>query len=71
MKTITITAMIKDGGYESLKITPEMLGDLAYTIQEYGCQAVHLANNRSLIVEGIVLFGKNCGDRIITKMSEV
>lgn len=64
MKTIKFTAIIKDGGYETFQITPEMFSDLVLSIQGKGSEIMHL-KNRSIEVVGVMILGKEVGDRII------
>jgi hypothetical protein len=73
LKLINCTVVIKDGGFEKMKVTPEMFGELAYAIQEKGSETVRTANNNIYIAAGIFLLGKEAGDRIIynTNLKEI
>lgn len=64
MKTIRFTAIIKDGRYETFHISPKMFSDLVLSIQENGFESLHL-KNRSVIIVGILVTGKDIGERII------
>ena len=64
MKTIKFTAIIKDGGYETFQIEPQMFTDLVLSIQEKGSEIMHL-KDRSLIIVGVLITGKDVGERII------
>ena len=64
MKNIHFTAIVKDGGYEKLAITPKMFGELALAIQEKGFEYLQL-KDRSLIIAGILLTTKDAGERVI------
>mgnify|MGYP000871645091 CR=1 FL=1 len=46
MKTVDVTLVVKDGGYEQVRIPSTMLGDLAYAIQEKGSEVVQLASKK-------------------------
>ncbi|MCA4755567.1 hypothetical protein H8Z60_23870 [Mycolicibacterium fortuitum] len=59
-----VTVMVKDGGYESLQITPEMLGELAKRIVQDGSEWVHTMT-KSYEVVGILVKGPQIGDRVI------
>jgi hypothetical protein len=63
-QTISITAIIKDGGYEKLQITPKMLAELAVSIQEKGSEYVRL-KDRYVIVVGMLVTGNEVGERVI------
>lgn len=62
--TIAFTAVIKDGGYETVYITPKMFGELATTIQNKGSEILHF-KDRSVVVVGILMVGKDIGERVI------
>jgi len=64
MKTIRFTAIIKDGGYETFQITPKMFSDLVISLQEKGSENLRL-KDRSVVIAGILVAGKDMGDRII------
>ena len=64
MKTIRFTAIIKDGGYETFQITLEMFSEVVMSIQEKGCESLHL-QDRSVVIVGVMALGKDVGDRII------
>lgn len=59
-----ITVMVKDGGYESIQISPELLGELAKRIVQDGSEWVHTMT-KSYEVVGILVKGPQIGDRII------
>ena len=59
-----ITAMLKDGGYRQLQITPEYLGQLAESIQKQGYEWVTLVKGPIAIV-GFMVVGNQVGDRVI------
>ena len=59
-----INAMVKDGGFEKLLISPELLGKLAKNIEENGSEMVHLMN-RSIEIVGFMVTGKQTGERVI------
>lgn len=61
---LSITVMLKDGGYSVVKITPELLGELAQAIQEKGFEWVQLLSG-SIAVVGFIVTGKQTGDRVI------
>lgn len=63
-KTIKFTAIIKDGGYETFQITSEMFSKVVLSIQEKGYESLHL-KDRSVVIVGVMLLGKEVGDRII------
>ncbi|MFU1797618.1 hypothetical protein ACM1RC_27390 [Paenibacillus azoreducens] len=66
-----VTLMLKDGGYDIVQITPEMLGVLANNIVNNGSEIVHF-KNKSIEAVGILVQGKQTGERvIITGRSEV
>jgi hypothetical protein len=65
MKLVDITLLVKDGGYEKVRIPTELVGDLVYAIQEKGSEVVRLANNKTIIAAGIVKMSKETGDRIM------
>jgi len=64
MKTIKFTAIIKNGGHETFKISSEMFSEIAISIQEKGYETLHL-QNRSVVIVGMMVLGKDVGDRII------
>ena len=64
MDYISITAIIKDGGYEKLQIPSKFLSELALSIKKNGSEIVQL-RDRSIIVAGILVAGKDIGERII------
>jgi hypothetical protein len=64
MKLIKFTAIVKDGGYEAIQITPQMFSELALAIQEKGSEHLHL-KDRSIVVVGILKIGKEVGERVI------
>jgi len=64
MNYISITALIKDGGDKQLQITSEMLGELSLSIKKNGSEVVQL-KDKSIIVVGILITGKDMGERII------
>jgi len=64
MNYISITALIKNGGDKQLQITSEMLGELALSIKKNGSEVVQL-KNESIIIAGILIAGKDIGERII------
>lgn len=59
-----VTVMVKDGGYESIQISPEMLGELADRIVQDGSEWVHTMT-KSYEVVGILVKGPKIGDRVI------
>ncbi|WP_156088562.1 hypothetical protein [Mycobacterium tuberculosis] len=59
-----VTVMVKDGGYESIQISPEMLGELANRIVKDGSEWVHTMT-KSYEVVGILVKGPQIGDRVI------
>jgi hypothetical protein len=61
---MNIIAMIKDGGYKSLKITPDQIGKLAESIHKQGAEWVTLLAGPIQVV-GFVVASKQAGDRII------
>lgn len=61
---IYVTALIKDGGQESVGVPPEMLGPLCQAIQVNGFEMVHLPK-RSFEVVGLLITGKETGERVI------
>jgi|GEM_PF-2378850 len=67
---INITAMIKDGGYESVKLPPSLMGELAKAIQRKGRESIHLASGRTLEVVGFIVKGDMTGERIIVMGKE-
>ena len=64
MDYISITALIKNGGDKQLQITSEILGELALSIKKNGSEVVQL-KNESIIIAGILISGKDIGERII------
>ena len=64
MNYISITAIIKDGGYENFQVPSEFLSELAMSIKKNGSEVVQL-KDRSAIVAGILIAGKDIGERII------
>lgn len=64
MKTIRFTAIIKDGGYETFQVEPKMFTDLVLSLQEKGSESLHL-KTRSVVIVGILIAGKDIGERII------
>jgi len=64
MKNIKFTAIIKDGGYETFQITPKMFNDLVISLQEKGYECLQL-RDRSVDIVGVLVAGKDVGDRII------
>lgn len=64
MKYMTFTALIKDGGYEKIQITPEMLGQLALAIHEKGSERIQL-QSKVLNVVGILKASKEAGERVM------
>jgi hypothetical protein len=64
MEYVNFTAIIKDGGYEKLAITPKMFGELAISIQKNGSEHIHL-KDKSMVVVGILIVSKEVGDRVI------
>jgi len=64
METIKFTAIIKDGGYEIFQITPKMFSNLVLSLQEKGYESLQL-KDRSVVIVGIMVLGKEVGDRII------
>jgi hypothetical protein len=65
MKLVDITLLVKDGGYETVRVPTQMLGELAYAIQEKGSEVVRLASNKVIVAAGIVKMSKEAGDRIM------
>lgn len=63
-KPIVITALVKDGGYETIGILPSMLGPLAEAIRSKGHEVVHLPS-KSFDVEGLLITAKGIGERVI------
>ncbi|WP_325176619.1 hypothetical protein [Paenibacillus alkalitolerans] len=61
---IGITVMIKNGGYQTVKISPEMVGKLAISIKEKGFEYVQLLSG-AIEVVGFLVTGDQTGDRII------
>lgn len=59
-----ITVMVKDGGYESIQISPELLGELAKRIVQDGSEWVHTMT-KSYEVVGILVKGPQIGERVI------
>jgi len=64
IKTIKFTAIIKDGEYEIFHIEPKMFSDLVLSLQEQGYEILQL-KDRSVVIVGILVIGKDVGDRII------
>jgi len=64
MDYISIVAIVKDGGYEKLQIPSKFLSELSLLIKKNGSEIVQL-KNRSIIVAGILIAGKDMGERII------
>jgi hypothetical protein len=64
MTLIKFTALIKDGGSESLQIDPKMFAQLTLNIQENGSETIQL-KDRSLVIVGIIKTSKEAGKRII------
>ena len=64
MKTIRFTAIIKDGGYETFQVDPKMFSDLVLSLQENGHESIHL-KTRSVVIVGVLVTGKDVGERII------
>lgn len=64
MKTIKFTAIIKDGGYETFHIAPELFNQVVISIQENGHESLHL-KDKSVVIVGVLVTGKEVGDRII------
>jgi len=64
MNYISITALIKDGGDRQLQITSEILGELALSIKKNGSEVVQLKDGE-IVVAGILIVGKDIGERII------
>lgn len=62
---INITAMIKDGGYENVKLPPSLMGELAKAIQHKGHEVIQLASGKTLEVVGFLVKGDMTGERII------
>lgn len=61
---IDITVMIKDSDYRTVKITPEMLGELAKSIQTKGSEWIQLRSGEFQVV-GFLVTGEETGDRVI------
>lgn len=61
---IGITVMLKNGGYDVIKISSNMLGQLALAIKQKGSEIVHLTSG-SIEVVGIIVIGNQAGDRVI------
>lgn len=59
-----VTVMVKDGGFESIQISPEMLGELANRIVQDGSEWVHTMT-KSYEVVGILVKGPQIGERVI------
>jgi len=64
MEYVSITAIIKDGGYRKLQITPEMLSELTIAIQKNGSEIVQLPFS-DIVIAGILIVGKDIGERVI------
>lgn len=67
-KQMQVTVMLKDGGYESLQITPEMLGELAQRIVANGSERV-ITLTQAYEVVGVLIKGNQIGDRVILTSS--
>ena len=63
-KQIDVTVMIKDGGYDSIRLSPEMLGLLAQNIVQNGSERV-VTMTKSIEVVGVLVQGTKIGDRVI------
>ena len=63
-KQINVTVMIKDGGYESIRISPKMLELLAQRIVQNGSERV-ITMTKSIEVVGVLVQGQQIGDRVI------
>lgn len=56
--------MLQDDGYRKLKISPEMIGELAKSISKKGFEHVTLVSGVITIV-GFMVTGKQAGKRVI------
>ncbi|PWW06303.1 hypothetical protein DFQ01_103205 [Paenibacillus cellulosilyticus] len=61
---INITAMIKDGGSQIVKVTPHMLRKLAVAIQQKGSEIIHMQSGSAEVV-GFLVQGSQVGERVI------
>lgn len=64
MKTVPVNLVIKDGGYETLHIPVDMIGELVLAIHEKGSERVQTIN-RTLNVVGLFRISKEAGQRVI------
>lgn len=62
---ISITAMIRDGGYEDILIPAALMGHLADAIKKNGHEVIHLANGERFDVVGFMVAGNMTGERMI------
>lgn len=58
-------SILSDGGTEIASINGSMLVALATNIQRNGHETVHLSGGRSIKAVGILITGKEMGERII------
>lgn len=63
-KQMQVTALLKDGGYEALQITPDMLGELAQRVVANGSERVQTLTQTYDVV-GVLVKGDQIGDRVI------
>lgn len=61
---IAITLFIKDGGYENLVIPAPLMAKLASAIRQKGAEHVR-TSERTLEVVGLMVTGKQTGERVI------
>ncbi|WP_409346802.1 hypothetical protein [Paenibacillus sp. MBLB4367] len=61
---LNISVMLKDGGYSVVKITIDMIGQLAKAIQEKGFEWITLKSGPIAVV-GFMVIGNQTGDRVI------
>lgn len=57
--------ILSDGGTDTASINGSMLSTLAENIQRNGHEIVHLSGGRSIKAVGIMITGKEMGERII------
>lgn len=63
-KRVTITILLKEGGYETLEISPKMLGDLALSLQTKDVETIH-TQTRVFEIVGFMKTTKGVGERVI------
>lgn len=62
--TVNMTVMLKDGGYENVKIPTNYIGKLAESIWQNGFEWLTLKRGPIAVV-GFMVTGKQTGERVI------